>query len=91
MIAQRTAWNNFPDVILHAEELAVKKHPTYSAAKSGDADAAFALVQDTISHDAVSKIRDLISDRKIILVSAHAFEKDGVNTIPEAFADELGR
>ncbi|MBC3832267.1 phosphoribosyltransferase [Undibacterium amnicola] len=91
MIAQRTAWNNFPDVILHAEELAVKKHPTYSAAKSGDADAAFALVQDTISTDAVSKLRDLIADRKIILVSAHAFERDGVNAIPEAFADELGR
>jgi hypothetical protein len=26
----------------------------------------------------------------VILVSAHAVEKDGVNAIPEAFADELG-
>jgi hypothetical protein len=26
----------FPDVVLHAEELSVKRHPQYQAAKSGD-------------------------------------------------------
>jgi hypothetical protein len=91
MTAQRTAWKNFPSAILHAEEISVKKHPNYVAAKSGDADAAFALVQETISNAAVNLLRDLIADRQVILVSAHAVEKDGVNAIPEAFADELGR
>jgi len=91
MTAQRTAWKNFPSAILHAEEISVKKHPNYVAAKSGDADAAFALVQETISNAAANLLRDLIADRQVILVSAHAVEKDGVNAIPEAFADELGR
>ena len=91
MTAQRTVWKNFPLVILHAEESLVKKHASYKAAKSGDADAAFELVQETISNDAVAKLRDLIADHQVILVSAHAVEKDGVNAIPEAFADELGR
>jgi hypothetical protein len=36
----------FPDVILHAEELAVKKSSYYPAAKGGDADAADLLVAD---------------------------------------------
>jgi hypothetical protein len=88
--AHRTAWKNFPLVILHAEEIIVKKHPDYAAAKSGDADAAYALVQETISNSAVERLRDLIGAGKVILVSAHAVEKDGVNAIPEAFADELG-
>ena len=27
----------FPDIVLHADELAVKRHPHYAAAKAGDA------------------------------------------------------
>ncbi len=34
----------FPDIVLHADELAVKRHPQYAAAKAGDAQAAEALV-----------------------------------------------
>ena len=34
----------FPDVVLHANELAVKRHPQYAAAKGGDSDAAKILV-----------------------------------------------
>lgn len=30
----------FPDIVLHADELAVKRHPQYAAAKAGDTDAA---------------------------------------------------
>ena len=36
----------------------------------------------------------LVSDRVVVaptLVSAHAYERDGVNAIPQAFADLLGR
>jgi len=40
----RAAWNKFPDVLIHASESAVKQHPHYQAAKSGDAEAAEALV-----------------------------------------------
>lgn len=36
-------------------------------------------------------MRMLVGSRCPILVSAHALERDGVNAIPEALADELGR
>ena len=85
----RTPWNGFPDVIIHSPELAVKKHVVYAEAKAGDSDAAFQLVQDTISPEAVEKVIDLANGRNPFLASAHAFEKTGVNAIPEALADEL--
>jgi hypothetical protein len=47
----RTAWGKFPDVQIHASETAVKKHPSYHAAKLGDADAAAKLVSETINND----------------------------------------
>jgi hypothetical protein len=85
----RTPWHDFPDVILHSPELAVKKHAVYAEAKAGDSDAAFQLVQETISPEAVEKVIDLADGRAPLLASAHAFEKTGVNAIPEALADEL--
>ena len=46
----------FPDVVLHADELAVKKSPYYSAAKGGDADAADLLVADMIQRDRITNL-----------------------------------
>lgn len=87
----RCAWQNFPNVVLHAEELAVKRHPLYLAAKSGDSDAAFGLIKDTVSHKAISEIKIIADLSKPFLVSAHAFEQTGVNAIPEALADEISQ
>lgn len=81
---------DFPSVVIHAHESTVKQHPAYRAAKSGDADAAYLLVRDTLSSAAVATLRERIGNGRPILVSAHAFERDGVNAIPEALADELG-
>ena len=50
MSPPRTPWLDFPDVFIHASESAVKRHPHYRAAKSGDAQAAAALVAATSSH-----------------------------------------
>lgn len=77
-------------MVIHSPEIAIKRHPDYRAAKSGDVQAAFSLVGTTIAESAVVKIRDLVSGRQVILASAHAVERDGVNAIPEALADELG-
>ena len=33
---RRTNWDDFPDVVIHAEESRVKKHPRYAAAKAGE-------------------------------------------------------
>jgi len=85
----RVPWNGFPDVLIHAGESAVKKHPLYQAAKSGDADAAAQLVIETINNDQIEALRLMISNRSPVLVSVHAYEATGINAIPEAFADKL--
>jgi adenine/guanine phosphoribosyltransferase-like PRPP-binding protein len=87
----RAAWGNFPDVLIHAEESAVKQHPDYPAAKSGDAGAAARLVADTISDEQVRAIQTLAGSDSPVLVSVHAYETSGINAIPEAFADELAK
>ena len=85
----RTKWGEFPDVLIHANESAVKQHLHYWAAKTGDAVAADNLVRDTINSDKIDALLALVSGHQPILVSAHAYEQNGVNAIPEVFADEL--
>jgi hypothetical protein len=86
----RTFWKDFPDVLIHASETAVKQHMAYPAAKSGDSDAAHDLVFANINLGKVQQLADLLTGRRPLLVSAHAFEREGVNAIPEVFADFLG-
>jgi len=88
---QRTAWDNFPDVLIHASESAVKQHPAYKAAKAGDDDAATGLVLNTFSLDKAMALKRLAAGREPTLVSAHAFEREGINSIPEMFAMQLGK
>lgn len=87
--APRTPWRHFPPVLIHAEELNVKKHPAYAAAKAGDAERAQILVEETISTGAIDELIKLTEQMQPILVSAHAFEQTGVNAIPEVLADEI--
>ena len=89
--APRTAWRNFPNVFIHAAESAVKQHPAYRLAKSGDDGAATDLVLDTFNLDQVMALDALAAGRTPTLVSAHAFEREGINAIPEVFADQLGQ
>ncbi len=87
----RTPWHDFPDVLIHANETAVKQHPAYRAAKSGDGEAALTLVRDTISPAQTQQLAMLLVGHRPTLVSAHAFEREGVNAIPEILADVLGK
>ena len=87
----RTPWGNFPDVLIHASESAVKQHPAYKAAKSGDDGAAADLVLDTFNLEQAMNLKRIAVERAPMLVSAHAFEREGVNAIPEVFADQLGK
>jgi hypothetical protein len=80
---------NFPDIGLHAEEVAVKRHPQYRAAKGGDMLAAAALVNEFINDDVVLQLQTSLTDRQIELVPIHALESEGVNEIPEEFAKLL--
>jgi hypothetical protein len=85
----RVAWGRFPDVIIHAPESWVKRHPAYVAAKAGNDEAAQILVDDTVSSEGIAKIARLLGEHRPYLASAHAFENHGVNAIPEALADKL--
>ena len=49
------------------------------------------LVHDTLNPDQVGALEAMFPGETPTLVSAHAYEREGVNAIPEALADELGR
>ncbi len=87
----RTPWHSFPDVLMHASETAVKQHPAYTAAKAGDGVAATTLVNDTMSDAQNLRLVQLLSGHTPTLVSAHAYERDGINAIPENFAVEISK
>ena len=87
----RTPWRGLTDVLIHASESAVKQHPAYKAAKSGNGGAALALVGETMNDLQNHRLVDLLQARRPTLVSAHAYEKEGVNAIPEILADELSK
>jgi len=86
----RAAWGNFPQVLIHADESKVKKHPDYSAAKSGNVAAAKQLVADVLNPDGVNQLRAMLDGDSVYLVPVFAEERDGINRIPAVFAEVLG-
>lgn len=88
----RTPWQkDFPDVVLHARLGDATAHRDYEAAKGGDKDAAYRLVSEILTKDAVEKIRNIIGNREVLLAAVHAEEASGRNKIPQAMADILGK
>lgn len=88
--AIRTRWNTFPEVVIHAPLGLEKKFPDkYLAAKSGDVDAAFEMVQSSVNIEKIAAIRNLIGDERPIIVAVHAEEIISINEIPFAFAKIL--
>ena len=86
----RASWGDFPDVLIFAEEGAVKRHPEYLAAKTGDVGAAKRLTADLIGVEAIEAIARLVGGRVTMLLPVHALEAGGVNRIPAAMAELLG-
>ena len=86
----RVAWHGFPDAVLLAAESRTKQHSDYAGAKSGDAVAAVRLVHALVDEPGVAAVRTLIGSAGTsgppVLVSAHAYEGEGVNAIPIALA-----
>src|SRR5882724_2405430 len=85
----RTPLYGFPDVVLHAAELAVKRHPQFGAAKAGAISAAESLVADLANPERLQAIQALLDGKQAELVSVHALETEGVNEIPAALAKLL--
>ena len=79
----------FPDVVLHADESAVKRHPQYQAAKAGDITAADLLVAELASQERLGELTASLKGHAVELVPIHALESAGVNEIPAALARRL--
>jgi hypothetical protein len=55
----RVPLSGFPDVVLHAEEGRVKRHPSFAAAKTGDIVAAGSVVAEYMNLESVERLRAL--------------------------------
>lgn len=86
----RFPWGEFPTILIHGDEKAVRNHEDYISAKTGDSEAAFRLVHDFIDESVLRTMKEFRRIGEITLVSAHALERDGVNAIPEALAEVIG-
>lgn len=91
MKATRVPLFAFPDVVLHADELDVKSHIRFQAAKGGDIVAAGELTAEFVHHEKVEILSSMIAGREVELVPIHALESEGVNQIPVALAKSLSR
>jgi len=89
MKVKRNPWDDFPDVLMHSNERAVKGHKAYYPAKTGDPAAALELVHEMVSANCVEALFRAFACRTPVLVSAHAMESEGVNAIPQAMAQYL--
>jgi len=86
----RVAWREFPDTVVLATERQTRRRLEYPAAKSGDPGAAAKLVDALVDETGMAAVRRLLDTATEApapaLVSAHAYEREGVNAIPIALA-----
>lgn len=82
----RYPWGGFPDVLMHAPELFVKKHRAYAAAKAGNLAAAVEVVLEALSLQVLEQLWRLFDHHHPALASVHAEEAQGTNAIGEAMA-----
>jgi hypothetical protein len=89
----RALWNEFPPVVLLAAETDTQQHPDYLAAKRGDPVAATQLVRNLVNEASLERVRQLVltapTDRELVLICVHAYERFGLNAIPAALAEVL--
>ena len=88
---RRSEWGQFPDVVIHAGESLIKKHPLYTNAKSGDASAAEGLVLETMALSSIVKLCEIIGREQPLLIPVHALEAEGLNVIPRVMAHDSGK
>ncbi|MBL3825176.1 MULTISPECIES: hypothetical protein [unclassified Marinobacter] len=90
--SDRTTWSaDFPRVPFAAPLGSADKHPRYAEAKSGDVNAAKALVDDIVNDAAIERIREMIGGSKPVVVAAFAEEATGRNKIPVAYAAKIAK
>lgn len=91
VLIPRRPWpDGFPEVVIHTELKARNTHRAYTAAKSGDAEAAKLLAEELLSWEAAERLERLLDGRRPLLVPVTADEVSGFNAIPDAMAQALG-
>jgi len=91
VLIPRKPWPaGFPEVVIHNELRVRNTHPAYSAAKSGDAEAARALADDLLSAAETQRLAYFLAGRQPVLVAVTADEVTGYNAIPDGMAQILG-
>jgi protein traN len=88
--AERAPWRDFPPVIRNGGLGSLKNEPEYAAAKGGNDIEAGRLVNKLLKEETVQQFREMIGDRKPVIVSVSATESAGRNKIPLAMAQALG-
>lgn len=88
-LSERAPWKDFPPVIRNGDLKELSNEPEYEAAKGGDEHKAGELVGKLINDDTLNQLKELIGDRKPIIVPILAVETAGKNKIPLATADLL--
>ena len=78
--------NDVEPVFDYRNDIPLKSHPDYKAAKAGDMDAAARLVRDMVKPESLEASRKLGPD--VIYVPVHAEEATGKNKIPNMLAME---
>ena len=87
----RTAWNDFPPVIRNGNMGELKNETEYTAAKSGDEQAAMQLVAKLITADTLAQVNEMIDGHEVTIVPVSAIEASGENQIPRAMATVLAK
>ncbi|MFY3305224.1 hypothetical protein ACOTEY_28990 [Achromobacter xylosoxidans] len=81
---------DLPPTVIGQRLGAAGKHPDHAAAKAGDTTAAYRLLKDVLSREAVDQVRAAIGKKKPTIVPVLAVEAVGHNKIPAATAAILG-
>jgi hypothetical protein len=86
----RTPWEpDFPPVLIQAPRREVTTHPWFTAARTGDVDAAALLVADTLSGAVTDRLAILAAGRNPLLASVHAQKQAGMAVLAEVLARAL--
>lgn len=81
---------DMPATVIGQRLGAAGRHLDHPAAKAGDTDAAYRLVRDTLSDEAVEQVRKAIGRERPTIVPVLAIEGTGNNKIPLVAAETLG-
>jgi len=85
----RVPWDGFSRIVIATDESAVKQHPEYEGAKTGDVPSAKRLAAQLAGPETLAAIRELIGGRPAAMLPVHALENQGYNRIPAAYAELL--